>query len=271
MRDENGAEEAFDKVLSTVQQIEESDAGGKLNEDLIKKKESFPYERKMTLTLPQKSHAAAQPLPTIDPLNINTKPFESCRRALFKASSGSSNFGSEKLFVSSLLEDHPLEKEIVEKYEKAHSLLAQQKKTSYALKAKNISKVRQDLEGKRETYLEMIERGGKNILASVNDPFNTFNGEITVAEEKEFRLRLIAHQTYSITPEMIMQEAILKDSTALFDEHRPMLKKEHLEAIVGAVNRYYHLLVLSSLCSEAMDLSEKCNKTPKMPPSSKTY
>ena len=141
-------------------------------------------------------------------------------------------------------------------------LKANQTVISHTLQRENITKARADLKETRQDYRKKLVEEETKIKDSLNDPFNTFYGNISVAEEREFRLRLNAHQTYVLTPEMIMKEAILKDSTALFDEHRPMLKKEHRTLILEAVHRYYHLRVLLSMCEEALEQLEKVEKTP---------
>jgi len=252
----------FSWIIYEVNQLQLSKAGKEMEAGFSLRENTFSYEKKVTLTLPEKEAPSPQPLPLTDSLSINPRPFESCFKLLFRQEERPANFGKEQLFESSLLENNSLEKEIVEQYESGLKTLASQKTTIYTLKPENLVRIKAELKSKQQDYQRMLHDEEKLILDSVNDPFNSFYGDFSLAEEKEFKLRLNARQTHSLTIDMIMWEAILKNSTALFDEHRPMLKQEHIEAILGAVHRYMHLLVLDSMCAEALDCLKKVQHNP---------
>ena len=91
-----------------------------LNQQL-KAKVEFPYRKTLKVELPKKAAAPPQPLPEIESLPINPRPFASCCQDLFKKTSSPSGFGKEELFEPSLLENSPLEKEIIAKYEQGHA------------------------------------------------------------------------------------------------------------------------------------------------------
>ena len=217
----------------------------------LKKTICFDYQKSTTLTLPPQTKLHG-PLPEVDALGIEPQPFVDLFEALFRPIEGTSYAGLQ-LFEDSLLsEQHPLEQELRQNYEKAYGCLSQEKITSYQLDESQLDRVARKLHKKKDHFLNELVVSEKKILEYVNDPYNCFHADFTLDDAAEFRLSLNAHQTYQITPEMIMGRAILKNSTLLFDEHRPMLQPNHIQIICEEVHHYYHLKVLNMLCEDAL-------------------
>lgn len=241
----------FNTLVDRASQLHLSSEFEDFEMNILKKTASFDYQKTTTLSLPPQLIASG-PLPAVDPMDIEPRPFADLCETLFQS------FDEGPLKVRTLFDDsvfaekNAIEQELLKNYEKAYRSLSQEKQTSYRLKRENLDRVKRKLNRRKDQYLTALEASEKKILAYVNDPFSSFHEDFSLAEEREFRLTLNAHQTYQITPEMVMQRAILKNSTLLFDEHRPMLEAKHIQIILEEVHNYYHLKVLGALCTDAI-------------------
>lgn len=240
----------FETLVHTAMQLELTPEFQEFQQKVLNHVAQFDYKKVTTLTLPPLP-PPPQSLPTINSWDIDEKPFVAMCGTLFEQQEGTS-FEGLSLFDDSLIAGTPLAQELLQSYQTAHATLSNQKPSSYVFKSDKIDSVNVQIKNLHKHHLHKMESSKNRILKYLNDPFGSFYSDFTVAQEREFHLSLNAHQLYLISPEMVMQEAILKDSTALFDEHRPMLQAQHIQAIIEEVHHYYHLQVLTLMCADAL-------------------
>ena len=81
-------------------------------------------------------------------------------------------------------------------------------------------------------------------------------------EEMSHRLSRDSLQTFTILPETIMKEVVLRNNRGFLVKHCPLLKNTEIDEIIEQVCDYYHDLVLFQLCSEAGELAEALEQNP---------